>query len=148
MTDTVQPVWDYPNPFTIRVSPQAGDIDGLNHVNNAVYLTYFEEARGYYFYEACKWDWKVDGVILANNQVDYIRPILYLDPTYIYVRTVRLGTKSLEVQYLITNEYEDKKILMSKGSSVLVMYDYKSQSSVTVPEYIRERLKAYEPVSF
>lgn len=44
MTDTVQPVWDYPNPFTIRVSPQAGDIDGLNHVNNAVYLQWCEQA--------------------------------------------------------------------------------------------------------
>jgi acyl-CoA thioesterase FadM len=52
------------------------------------------------------------------------------------------------VQYLITNEYEDKKILMSKGSSVLVMYDYKTQTSAPVPDYIRERLKAYEPESF
>jgi acyl-CoA thioester hydrolase len=80
--------------------------------------------------------------------VDYIRPILYLDPTYIYVRTSKLGNKSLEVQYLILNEYEDKKILMSKGSSVLVMYDYKTQASVPVPQYIRERLKEYEPVAF
>ena len=134
--------------FKMKLQKRWSDLDEVAHVNNAVYLTYFEEARGYYFYEACKWDWKVDGVILANNQVDYIKPILYLDPTYIYVRTVKLGTKSVGIQYLLTNEYEDKKILMSKGSSVLVMYDYKSQSSVPVPNYIRERLKAYEPVSF
>jgi acyl-CoA thioester hydrolase len=126
--------------FKMKIQKRWSDLDEVGHVNNAVYLTYFEETRGYYFYEACKWDWKVDGVILANNQVDYIRPILYLDPTYIYIRTSRLGTKSIEVQYLIVNEYE--------GSSVLVMYDYKTQSSVPVPQYIRERLAAYEPVAF
>jgi acyl-CoA thioester hydrolase len=141
---------DHLKPFRFRMKIQKrwSDLDEVAHVNNAVYLTYFEEARGYYFYEACQWDWKIDGVILANNQIDYIRPILYLDPTYIYLRTSKLGNKSLEVQYIITNEYEDKKILMSKGSSVLVMYDYKTQASVPVPDYIRERLKQYEPVAF
>jgi acyl-CoA thioester hydrolase len=44
MTDILQHVWDYPAPFTISVTPQAGDIDGLNHVNNAVYLQWCEQA--------------------------------------------------------------------------------------------------------
>ena len=132
--------------FKMKVEKRWSDLDEVAHVNNAVYLTYFEQARGFYFYESCKWDWKIDGVILASNQVDYIRPILYLDPTYIYVRTSRLGTKSLEVKYIITNEYEGEKILMSKGSSVLVMYDYKTQASVAVPEHIKRDLKAYEPL--
>ena len=42
MNDT-QP-WDFPSPFTICVAPQASDIDGLNHVNNAVYLQWCEQA--------------------------------------------------------------------------------------------------------
>jgi acyl-CoA thioester hydrolase len=44
MTDTAQFAWDYPAPFTISVAPQTGDIDGLNHVNNAVYLQWCEQA--------------------------------------------------------------------------------------------------------
>lgn len=36
--------WDYPNPFTLCVVPQAGDIDGLNHTNNAVYVQWCEKA--------------------------------------------------------------------------------------------------------
>ncbi|HEX7641193.1 MAG TPA: thioesterase family protein [Burkholderiaceae bacterium] len=44
MSDTAQYSWDYPAPFTMRVGPQAGDIDGLNHVNNAVYLQWCEQA--------------------------------------------------------------------------------------------------------
>ena len=30
--------WDFPDPFTIAAAPRAGDIDGLNHTNNAVYV--------------------------------------------------------------------------------------------------------------
>lgn len=36
--------WDYPQPFTLSVAPQAGDIDGLNHTNNAVYVRWCEQA--------------------------------------------------------------------------------------------------------
>jgi len=36
--------WDYPQPFTLPVTPQAVDIDGLNHTNNAVYVRWCEQA--------------------------------------------------------------------------------------------------------
>ena len=35
--------WDFPNPFTLPLVPQAGDIDGLNHTNNAVYVQWCEK---------------------------------------------------------------------------------------------------------
>jgi len=36
--------WDYPQPFILAVTPQAGDIDGLDHTNNAVYVRWCEQA--------------------------------------------------------------------------------------------------------
>lgn len=36
--------WDIPNPFTLARTPQAADIDGLNHTNNAVYVRWCEQA--------------------------------------------------------------------------------------------------------
>jgi acyl-CoA thioester hydrolase len=35
--------WDYPNPFTLPRVPEATDIDGLNHTNNAVYVRWCEQ---------------------------------------------------------------------------------------------------------
>ena len=35
-------VWDLPQPFTLAVTPQPADIDGLNHTNNAVYTQWCE----------------------------------------------------------------------------------------------------------
>lgn len=35
--------WDLPRPFTRSITPEAGDIDGLNHTNNAVYVRWCED---------------------------------------------------------------------------------------------------------
>lgn len=34
--------WDHPNPFTLALSPEAGDIDGLDHTNNGAYVRWCE----------------------------------------------------------------------------------------------------------
>ncbi|GAB3097669.1 acyl-CoA thioesterase [Aestuariicella hydrocarbonica] len=36
--------WDYPTPFLLDVSVEEKDIDGLQHVNNAVYVSWCQEA--------------------------------------------------------------------------------------------------------
>ncbi|MFT7723700.1 MAG: thioesterase family protein [Roseateles sp.] len=36
--------WDRPDPFTLALAPQPGDIDGLGHTNNAVYVQWCERA--------------------------------------------------------------------------------------------------------
>ena len=35
--------WDFPDPFTLRLEVQAGDIDGLEHTNNAVDVKWCEQ---------------------------------------------------------------------------------------------------------
>jgi acyl-CoA thioester hydrolase len=39
-----QPPWDYPDPHILRTRVQAGDIDGLDHTNNAVYVNWCQQA--------------------------------------------------------------------------------------------------------
>jgi acyl-CoA thioester hydrolase len=36
--------WDHPAPFVLSLTPQPGDIDGLGHTNNAVYVQWCEQA--------------------------------------------------------------------------------------------------------
>ncbi|NHZ33423.1 acyl-CoA thioesterase [Massilia rubra] len=35
--------WDYANPFVQAITPQPGDIDGIDHTNNAVYVQWCEQ---------------------------------------------------------------------------------------------------------
>lgn len=36
-------LWDHPDPFTLETCVHAGDIDGLNHTNNTVYVKWCEQ---------------------------------------------------------------------------------------------------------
>lgn len=130
--------------FKMKLDIRWSDMDEMRHVNNAVYLTYFEQARVYYFNEACQWNWKEIGAILANAHVDYIRPVVFPNPTTVYVRTSKLGNKSFEVHYLITSVVNGVEELTTTGHSTMVMFDYKTNKSVAIPEHLRERLNNYE----
>ncbi|MFN4071655.1 MAG: acyl-CoA thioesterase, partial [Thermus caldifontis] len=63
-------------PVSVPIQVRFRDLDALGHVNNAVYLTYFEVARAAYF-QRLKEDWLEKGhFILARAEVDFLRPIL------------------------------------------------------------------------
>ena len=130
--------------FKMKLDIRWSDMDEMRHVNNAVYLTYFEQARVYYFHEACQWNWKEIGAILANAHVDYLRPVVFPSDTYVYVRTSKLGNKSFEVSYIITSIVKGEEQLTTTGSTTMVLFDYQTNKSVPMPDYLRERLSNYE----
>lgn len=131
--------------FRMPLEMRWSDMDELGHVNNAVYLTYFEQARIYYFQESCEWNWKETGVILANAHIDFLRPVVYPNRTFIYLRTGKIGTKSFELNYLMTTEMKGREKLATTGSTTLVMFDYARQESMAMPDFLREKIVAYEP---
>ena len=130
--------------FTMKVDIRWSDMDELRHVNNAVYLTYFEQARVYYFQEACDWNWKEIGVILASAHVDYLRPVVFPNPTSMYVRTRQIGNNSFEMSYLITTIENGVEKLATTGYTTMVLYDYETNKSVVIPDFLRDRIKGYE----
>ncbi len=73
--------WDYPQPFTLSLSPSAADIDGLDHTNNAVYVQWCEKA-GWAHSEAL-------GLSLADyRRLDRAMAIRRADYEYILPTTV------------------------------------------------------------
>lgn len=75
--------WDYPAPFIIDVVPQAGDIDGLNHVNNAVYVQWCEQVAwahsehlGLYLSDYQRLD---RAMAIRRGEYDYLLPALLED---------------------------------------------------------------------
>src|SRR5437868_14023118 len=77
------------------------DIDSFGHVNNAHYLTYFEQARVKYFNQLLGWkyDWSKEGIILARAEVNYTMPVHLGDEVEIQTRCSRIGNKSFDLEY-------------------------------------------------
>lgn len=70
--------WDFPQPYTMALSPSAGDIDGLDHTNNAVYVQWCEkigwahsEALGLALADYRRLD---RAMAIRRSEYDYILP--------------------------------------------------------------------------
>jgi acyl-CoA thioester hydrolase len=113
------------------------DYDTNGHVNNAVYLTYFEIARQRAWIEAMGMPRDFPFVI-AEATVRYVKQAMLGDPLEIEVKTARIGTKSWDWAYDIVHAGDGA--LVARGSTVQVMFDYDAHRSIPVPDDVRARL--------
>ena len=66
--------------FTHAVEVRFRDLDALGHVNNAVYLTYFESARmAWWMHLTHSTDLRRMDMILARAEVDFRSPAAYAE---------------------------------------------------------------------
>ena len=126
--------------FVHRESVRFRDLDGMGHVNNAVFLTFMESARIAFLAAHGAGDNPQQSLILARTEVDFRSPIAFGEEVEVGVRTVRVGTKSFELEY----EIQADGRLAAEGKSVLVGYDYRGGTSVEIPAEWREWLTASE----
>jgi acyl-CoA thioester hydrolase len=123
------------------------DLDPLSHVNNAVYFQYFEHARGKYMLDACPtWDWGQHMFLVASIQCSFLNELKFTDPQpQVWVRTRKIGTKSFEIEYLITTQAPGAApTLHATGFSTQVMFDTSTRSSIALPEWMKSEIIAFE----
>lgn len=119
--------------YKTSVPIRFSDMDMFGHVNNAVYLTYFEQARVAYWKDIIKWDWKELGIIIAKSEVEYLKPIFPEDQIYAYVRTSKIGRSSFNVEYLLVAEQNEIQILKTTGRTTQVAFDYNTNKPIPIP---------------
>jgi len=121
-----------------KIQVRFADLDTMGHVNNAIYLSYFEMARVHYFKEllGTQWNWHKAGVLMVRNEIDYIVPVLLTNEPEIHVFLEELGTKSIRLGY----ELKVGEVLCTKGSSVMVTFDSTIGRTIPVPEEMRNAL--------
>ena len=115
------------------------DLDPMGHVNNAVFLTYLEQARVAFFAEMGAATGLDDmNMIVARVEIDFKAPVRLGQEVEVSVRASRFGTKSFDLDYELRVEGE----LVAVAKSVQVAYDYKRREPVPVPAEWREKLSA------
>ncbi|MFN8699272.1 MAG: acyl-CoA thioesterase [Flavobacteriales bacterium] len=119
-----------------RIDIRFADIDALGHVNNATYFTYFEQARIHFFRELIgrEWNWDETGILVAHNEIDYLRPIVFRDEVLVYIGCSHVGSKSFTLTYTLVKETSQGEEVMAKGASVLVCVDHRSKSTRPIPD--------------
>jgi acyl-CoA thioester hydrolase len=128
--------------FSHRLEVRFRDCDAMGHTNNAVYLTYLEQAR--FAHWRSLWGFgdpqtppDLPGVILARVEADYRRPSRYGDTLEIRLRVAEIGRTSFRYEYEIVDG-QGRTVLTAR--TVQVMYDYAAGKPVPIPDAIRALL--------
>ena len=133
-----------PEPLhTARIPVRWSDMDALGHVNNAVYHTFYEQARIEWFQRlADGGDWPGaprTGPVLAAVEAQFKRPVVYPATVVVRLSAGSVGRTSLPLDCELTVE-GDEDTVYATARTVLVWIDLDSGRAVRLPEAIRERL--------
>ena len=109
------------------------DCDSLGHVNNAVYLTYLEEARVELRNEF-GFDWTQ--MILARCEIDFRDQVSVGEVVEVTMWPTRVGNKSFDLAY----ELKVGDRLVAEAKTVLVAFDYERGESVPLRDDWRKLL--------
>lgn len=119
------------------------DLDAMGHVNNAVYFTYFEEGRKFFFYHIQKViDPSGFEFILAHISCDYLKPANLASELVLQIWVGDIGRKSFHLGYRLVDG-KDPAIVYAKAESIQVCYDYGNGKSMEVPEDLKTKLAPY-----
>jgi len=118
------------------------DCDPMGHANNAVYLTYLEQAR--FAHWRAVWGVNFEGlpdgtpgVILARAEIDYRVPARYGDMLEVRIALERIGRTSFTYLYEVVDQNGQ---LVASARSVQVMYDYDTGKPVPLSDDLKLKL--------
>lgn len=120
-------------PITVRWR----DLDAFNHVNNASYLTYLEEARLQWLRQipaALPTDQSAP--VLVASQLNYRSPINWPAQLDVQLFCTRLGNSSITLSHRIVDAEEPER-LYCDGSVTMVWINPASGKSVPLPLALR-----------
>lgn len=133
--------------FSIPIQIRFRDLDGLQHVNNVVFLSYVEQTRVAYFNKIVRnEDWHRKSLILAKNEINYLAPVYLTDEITSSMSINKVGTKSITTSFKIERLKDGEKEVVAFGYGVLVCMDYGINESIPVPQEWVDRISAFEGI--
>ncbi|MDC7124106.1 MAG: thioesterase family protein [Spirochaetales bacterium] len=127
-------------PIQIRFN----DVDGQQHVNNAIYQQYFDIGRAGYLGAIKGGNYETGGksFIIASVKTDFLLPIFMYDKIQVETRTAKIGTKSLTIESRIVETGTEN--VKAVCETVFVAFDYDKQEVLCVTDETRKQIKAYD----
>lgn len=124
------------------------EVDLLGVCNNAVYFSYFEDARIEYLNNLkVKYGLKtiLEGdsfFIMAHNDCDYMKSAFLNDELVVYTRVSFIKKSSFGFQHLVENK--KTKEIIAKGGGVFVHINKSTHTPNPLPQEFYDAVKDYE----
>jgi acyl-CoA thioester hydrolase len=118
------------------------DVDAFGHVNNAVYLTYFEWARAQLWFAltgAAGLPADI-GFIVARAEIDF-KVQIEMEPIDICIRIAEMRTTSFDTIYEIRKRGGK---VAATGKVVVVLFDWKAQTKMPISDELRQKVGVFQ----
>ena len=129
-----------------RLIVRFSDCDPLGHANNAVYLTYIEQARlllwrtqfGFTSRRAAGAGRRGEGFILARAEVDFRAQVYEADELEVTMSLAGFGRTSATYDYEVTDVATGRVVCTAK--TVQVWFDYDENKPVPISDALKKTL--------
>lgn len=130
-------------PLSVPIEVRFRDMDSMGHVNNAVYFTYFENARIAYWraVPAIRSRRSLD-YILARAECDFRSPATAEDALACLVRVSSFGRSSFTFEYLLRDGRSGRAV--AEGRTVQALYDYALRKTRPLDPALRAAIEEFE----
>lgn len=133
------------HPIVTEIPVAWGEMDALQHVNNVVYFRYFETARIDFFNRLFPLDalYKSGiGPVISENQARYKRPVTFPDTLLVSVSISDIHSDRFTMHYQAFSKQQ--QAVTTLGTSVAVMFNFKTGKKAELPEALLTILKQHE----
>ena len=104
----------------------------------------FEVARINYLRDVVSLNLRENGIIVARNEVNYLKPITLDDDIACYVRITRIGNSSFDTMQVLVKATPGGEEICTVGKTVCISYDYFTNKSVPIPPKERQRMIEFD----
>lgn len=116
------------------------DADGLGHINNAVYLTYFDMGKTDYFstlHKRCYFTEPID-IIVAHVDIDFKAQGMLSEPLEVRTEITHIGNKSMNIHQQVVNSKTGE--VKCDGNTVMVGYDFENHCTTRISDRWRNAI--------
>ncbi|USE02249.1 acyl-CoA thioesterase [Vibrio sp. SCSIO 43133] len=119
-----------------------GEMDALNHVNNAVYFRYFETARlDYFSHINLMEDMAVTniGPVLGETYCRYKLPVTYPDTLLVGSRINEVQQDRFKMEYQVVSKKLGK--VTTTGTATIVMFDFTTNQKALISDKLMSAIE-------
>ena len=134
-------------PVQLEIPIAWGEMDAFQHVNNLVYLRWFESARMAYFGNCEYLDVMKEssiGPILRDSRIRYRIPLTFPGNVISATRITRLEEDRFTMEHLVWSL--EHNAVAAEGDAVVVCVDYEKNCKAAVPQRYRDLILGMEPI--
>lgn len=135
-------------PVQLEVPIAWGEMDAFQHVNNLVYLRWFESARIAYL-DNCNYASVMEetgiGPILRDTKIRYRIPLTYPGKIIVATRVTRMEEDRFTMEHIVYSLDHDK--VAAEGEAVIVCVNYRENCKAAIPEAYKKLIMEMEPIA-